>query len=488
MPDGIDDRQPARAAAGGSNSPSPVVAAKVRVPPATALPRERLQLLLDSIWSRRLGVVIAPAGSGKTTLLAEFATGSGVPVAWYRAEIVGRRRGLDGPPPRGGAAAGAAGRARRLGHGPGRGTGPRGEPRRTRAPRRRRRPRPRGDGRGGRARPVRRVRPALARDRLRVAARAVDQPEPTARRRRPRRDRPGRPAVPGVGGRAPVPGPLRRARPARRAGRPRPPDRGLGGRPPAVPPRDARQVRGRAAPDPRRGRGRQPAHPRVPDVERPGRPARGAARVPRRDVRAGPADGAALRQAPRPARQRRAPRRAVPPPDLHGRARRGRRVVPLPRGLPVAPRPDARRPGGRGGGPRPLRPGRGVARGGRGDRGGARARTAEPRTGPRFAGCSADRARDWPIPRRPGSRACRRRSSATSRGSSWRPPGGRGRKAAGPTRSTRSAGPRAASGRRRSRSSAIASGRRSGRGSSRGRRARRATGRGSSARASSASR
>jgi len=62
------------------------VAAKVRVPPATALPRERLQLLLDSIWSRRLGVVIAPAGSGKTTLLAEFATGCGVPVAWYRAE------------------------------------------------------------------------------------------------------------------------------------------------------------------------------------------------------------------------------------------------------------------------------------------------------------------------------------------------------------------------------------------------------------------
>ena len=86
MPDGIDDRQPARTAAGGSDSPSPVVAAKVRVPPATALPRERLQLLLDSIWSRRLGVVIAPAGSGKTTLLAEFATGSGVPVAWYRAE------------------------------------------------------------------------------------------------------------------------------------------------------------------------------------------------------------------------------------------------------------------------------------------------------------------------------------------------------------------------------------------------------------------
>src|SRR6185312_2356039 len=68
------------------DSPSPVVGAKVRVPPSTALPRERLQALLDAIWTRRLGIVIAPAGSGKTTLLAEFAAGSGVPVAWYRAE------------------------------------------------------------------------------------------------------------------------------------------------------------------------------------------------------------------------------------------------------------------------------------------------------------------------------------------------------------------------------------------------------------------
>jgi DNA-binding SARP family transcriptional activator len=62
------------------------VAAKVRVPPAAALPRERLQALLDGIWERRLGVVVAPAGSGKTTLLADFATRSGAPVAWYRAE------------------------------------------------------------------------------------------------------------------------------------------------------------------------------------------------------------------------------------------------------------------------------------------------------------------------------------------------------------------------------------------------------------------
>lgn len=62
------------------------MAAKVRVPPAAALPRERLHALLATIWQRRLAVVVAPAGSGKTTLLADFAASSGVPVAWYRAE------------------------------------------------------------------------------------------------------------------------------------------------------------------------------------------------------------------------------------------------------------------------------------------------------------------------------------------------------------------------------------------------------------------
>jgi DNA-binding SARP family transcriptional activator len=63
-----------------------VIAAKVRVPPAAALRRDRLQLLLETVWQRRLGVVIAPAGSGKTTLLAGFAAAADVPVAWYRAE------------------------------------------------------------------------------------------------------------------------------------------------------------------------------------------------------------------------------------------------------------------------------------------------------------------------------------------------------------------------------------------------------------------
>jgi DNA-binding SARP family transcriptional activator len=86
LPDGIDGRRSARAAARGTDAPSPIVAAKVRVPPAAALQRERLQSLLDAIWERRLGVVVAPAGSGKTTLLADFAARAGVPVAWYRAE------------------------------------------------------------------------------------------------------------------------------------------------------------------------------------------------------------------------------------------------------------------------------------------------------------------------------------------------------------------------------------------------------------------
>jgi DNA-binding SARP family transcriptional activator len=62
------------------------VAAKVRVPPAAALRRERLHALLGEVWTRRLAVVVAPAGSGKTTLLSQFAGTAGCPVAWYRAE------------------------------------------------------------------------------------------------------------------------------------------------------------------------------------------------------------------------------------------------------------------------------------------------------------------------------------------------------------------------------------------------------------------
>ncbi len=64
----------------------PVVPAKVRVPPADGLLRERLQARLAGIWQYRLGLVIAPAGSGKTTALANFAAASANPTAWYRAE------------------------------------------------------------------------------------------------------------------------------------------------------------------------------------------------------------------------------------------------------------------------------------------------------------------------------------------------------------------------------------------------------------------
>jgi len=75
------DSEPASARERGG-----ILAAKLRVPRADALPRERLDDLLSGLWSRRLGLVVAPAGSGKSTLLARFAAIAGVPVAWYRPE------------------------------------------------------------------------------------------------------------------------------------------------------------------------------------------------------------------------------------------------------------------------------------------------------------------------------------------------------------------------------------------------------------------
>jgi DNA-binding SARP family transcriptional activator len=50
------------------------------------LVRERLCGLLPSLWSARLGLVVAPAGSGKTTLLAHLGAAAGCPVVWYLAE------------------------------------------------------------------------------------------------------------------------------------------------------------------------------------------------------------------------------------------------------------------------------------------------------------------------------------------------------------------------------------------------------------------
>lgn len=66
--------------------PAGVVSAKVLIPHAPSLARERIDLLLNRIWQHRVGLVVAPAGSGKSTLLAGFASSQRVPVAWYRAE------------------------------------------------------------------------------------------------------------------------------------------------------------------------------------------------------------------------------------------------------------------------------------------------------------------------------------------------------------------------------------------------------------------
>jgi len=63
-----------------------VVSAKVLIPQAQSLARERIDALLARVWQHRVGLVVAPAGSGKTTLLAAFASSLAVPVAWYRAE------------------------------------------------------------------------------------------------------------------------------------------------------------------------------------------------------------------------------------------------------------------------------------------------------------------------------------------------------------------------------------------------------------------
>ncbi len=86
MPEDRRDRRARRAPSSGVEPP-PVVAAKVRVPTAEALPRERLEAqLVAAVQRHRLTLVIAPAGAGKTTLLARFAAATKLPVAWYRAE------------------------------------------------------------------------------------------------------------------------------------------------------------------------------------------------------------------------------------------------------------------------------------------------------------------------------------------------------------------------------------------------------------------
>ncbi len=84
-PRAVKIRQSLQAATGASIR-TPVVAAKLRIPPSDSGGLVRLDLLMKQLWGRRLGLVVAPAGSGKTTLLSRFATAAGVPVAWYRCE------------------------------------------------------------------------------------------------------------------------------------------------------------------------------------------------------------------------------------------------------------------------------------------------------------------------------------------------------------------------------------------------------------------
>jgi DNA-binding SARP family transcriptional activator len=66
--------------------PIAVVSSKVQPPSSPALPRERIASQLSSLWTHRLGLIVAPAGYGKTTAMATLAASAGIPVAWYRVE------------------------------------------------------------------------------------------------------------------------------------------------------------------------------------------------------------------------------------------------------------------------------------------------------------------------------------------------------------------------------------------------------------------
>ena len=57
---------------------------KLRLPTCDAMPRHRLDAILDQLWQHGFGVVVAPAGSGKTTLLSQFAASVHCPAATYR--------------------------------------------------------------------------------------------------------------------------------------------------------------------------------------------------------------------------------------------------------------------------------------------------------------------------------------------------------------------------------------------------------------------
>ena len=263
-----------------------MVPAKVRVPAAEALPRERLEAQLASAVERhRLTLVIAPAGAGKTTLLARFASSTRMPVAWYRAET------WDDDPARmlrhleaslGAALPGLPGgwtdvevAARAL-----------------------------EQWAGGPAALVIDDLHALEGTAAEAAlSRLVDYAPPWLRILAASRVRPdfNLPRLRVSGDLLQIEGDDLRFRsweverlfrdfyrdpvPPGELAVLAAPDRGLGGRPPAVPPGDPRQVRGRAAPDPRERRVEHAAPARVPHPERPRGAARRAAAVPGRHVR-----------------------------------------------------------------------------------------------------------------------------------------------------------------------------------------------------------
>ena len=70
----------------GSMSSHGVITSKVQPPSAPALTRDRIAGQFSSLWTQRLGLIVAPAGYGKTTAMTAFAASAGVPVAWYRVE------------------------------------------------------------------------------------------------------------------------------------------------------------------------------------------------------------------------------------------------------------------------------------------------------------------------------------------------------------------------------------------------------------------
>ena len=56
--------------------------ARLRAPRVKAVPRARLDAILDEAWDHRVTLILAPAGSGKTTAVVEFARRAPAPLAW----------------------------------------------------------------------------------------------------------------------------------------------------------------------------------------------------------------------------------------------------------------------------------------------------------------------------------------------------------------------------------------------------------------------